>query len=197
MDRNLSDDTGSLIEQYWWLPLVRGILALILGVALITVPGQAKSVLGQYFGMYWLGTGATTIFWGLRGARASKLWLLAGSIGVIGGTILVFNERITSSSELELNFDTFAIFAIITGLLHLAGGYRIRQKVGRGWAWGDTFLGLLQIAMGIILLSSGDTIPRAVLLSAVFWSFLGGIGMTVDALRLRRRYHQHRHNIHT
>lgn len=179
-----------LIGQYWWLPFIRGVVALVLGLALVLVPTQAKSALARYFGMYWMVTGGTTIFWGLRGARATKLWLLAGSIGVIGGTILVFNEMISSATMLELTLDVFAAFAIITGLLHLAGGYRIRQRVGRGWAWGDTFLGLMQIAMGIILLSSGGTISRAVLFSAVIWAFLGGFGMILDALRLRRKYHQ-------
>lgn len=190
MNSDKSDRSSLTIEQYWWLPLIRGIVALMLGLALVLVQAQAKSALARYFGMYWLATGGTTIFWGLRGARATRLWLLAGSIGVIGGALLVFNERISSATTLDISFDLFAAFAIITGLFHLAGGYRIRQRVGRGWAWGDTFLGLLQIAMGIIFLSIGSTFSQIVLIVATVWAFLGGIGMIFDALRLRRKYHQ-------
>lgn len=190
MNSDKSGKSSLTIEQYWWLPFIRGIVAILLGLALVLVQAQAKSALARYFGMYWLATGGTTIFWGLRGARATRLWLLAGSIGVIGGALLVFNERISSATALDLSFDLFAAFAIITGLFHLAGGYRIRQRVGRGWAWGDTFLGLLQIAMGIIFLSIGSTFSQIVLIVATVWAFLGGIGMIFDALRLRRKYHQ-------
>ncbi len=190
MNSDKSGRSSLTIEQYWWLLLIRGIVALMLGLALVLVQAQAKSALARYFGMYWLATGGTTIFWGLRGARATRLWLLAGSIGVIGGAILVFNEMISSATALDLSFDLFAAFAIITGLLHLAGGYRIRQRVGRGWAWGDTFLGLLQITMGIIFLSIGSTFSQIVIIVATLWAFLGGIGMILDALRLRRKYHQ-------
>lgn len=190
MNSDKSGKSSLTIEQYWWLPFIRGIVAILLGLALVLVQAQAKSALARYFGMYWLATGGTTIFWGLRGARATRLWLLAGSIGVIGGALLVFNERISSATTLDISFDLFAAFAIITGLFHLAGGYRIRQRVGRGWAWGDTFLGLLQIAMGIIFLSIGSTFSQIVLIVATVWAFLGGIGMIFDALRLRRKYHQ-------
>jgi uncharacterized membrane protein HdeD (DUF308 family) len=183
-------DAGSPIGQYWWLLLIRGIVAILLGFALIFTPSQAKSVLVQYFGMYWLATGATTIFWGLRGARATKIWLLAGSIAVIGGTILVFNEWISSSTIRELTINIFAGFAILTGLLHIAGGYRLRQRVGRGLAWGDIFLGLLQISMGITLFNVGNAIPRLSLLSAVIWAFLGGISMLLEASRQRRSYQE-------
>jgi len=183
-------DAKSPIGQYWWLLLIRGVAAILLGFGLIFAPSQAKSVLVQYFGMYWLATGATTIFWGLKGARATKLWLLAGSIAVIGGTILVFNERISSSTMREFTISIFAGFAILTGLLHIAGGYRLRERVDRGLAWGDIFLGLLQISMGITLFNVGSSISRFSLLSAVIWAFLGGISMLLEASRQRRSYQE-------
>ena len=187
---NSDKDRNSIphIAHYWWLPLIRGIVALLLGLAMIFTTSHASSALARYFGMFWMVTGGTALYWGTRGARATRLWLVAGLIAVAGGAVLFFNEWISSSTVLELTTNVFALFAILTGIMHIGGGYRIRQKVGRKWAWGDLFLGLLQIMMGIFLLGMPSSISPVILISAVAWAFLGGFGMIVDSLRLRRMY---------
>jgi uncharacterized membrane protein HdeD (DUF308 family) len=164
---------------------------------MIFTPSHAKYALGRYFGMFWMVTGGTALFWGIRGARATRLWLIAGLIAIVGGGVLFFNEWISSSTVLELTTNVFALFAILTGIMHIGGGYRIRQKVGRKWAWGDLFLGLLQIMMGIMLLGMPSSISPAILIRAVAWAFLGGFGMIVDSLRLRRMYLDHQRTTET
>lgn len=188
MSSNKAQNSIPLIAHYWWLPLIRGVVALLLGLAMIFTPSHAKSALARYFGMFWMVTGVTSLYWSTRGARATRLWLIAGLIAVVGGAVLFFNEWISSSTILELTTNVFAVFAIFTGILHIGGGYRIRQKVGRKWAWGDLFLGLLQIMMGLMLLGTPSAISPVILISAVAWAFLGGFGMIVDSLRLRRKY---------
>lgn len=192
MDSDKAPDSIPRIAHYWWLPLIRGIVALLLGLAMIFTTSHATSALGRYFGMFWMVTGGTSLYWGTRGARATRLWLIAGLIAIVGGAVLFFNEWISSSTVLELTTNVFAVFAIFTGILHIGGGYRIRQKVGRKWAWGDLFLGLLQIMMGVMLLDMPSSISPVILVSAVAWAFLGGFGMIVDSLRLRRMYIEHK-----
>ncbi len=196
---NSDKDRNSIprIAHYWWLPLIRGIVALLLGLAMIFTTSHASSALARYFGMFWMVTGGTSLYWGLRGARATRLWLVAGLIAIVGGVILFFNEWISSSTILELTANVFALFAILTGILHIGGGYRIRQKVGRKWAWGDLFLGLLQIMMGAMLLGMPSSISPVILISAVAWAFLGGFGMIADSLRLRRMYIEHQRTTDT
>ncbi len=191
MNSDKAPDSIPRIAHYWWLPLIRGIVAVLLGLAMIFTTSQASSALARYFGMFWMVTGGTSLYWGLRGARATRLWLIAGLIAIVGGGILFFNEWISSSTVLELTTNVFAVFAIFTGILHIGGGYRIRQKVGRKWAWGDLFLGLLQIMMGILMLGMPNSISPLILISAIAWAFLGGFGMIVDSLRLRRMYLEH------
>ncbi len=191
MNSDKAPDSIPRIAHYWWLPLIRGIVAVLLGLAMIFTTSQASSALAHYFGMFWMVTGGTSLYWGLRGARATRLWLIAGLIAIVGGGILFFNEWISSSTVLELTTNVFAVFAIFTGILHIGGGYRIRQKVGRKWAWGDLFLGLLQIMMGILMLGMPNSISPLILISAIAWAFLGGFGMIVDSLRLRRMYLEH------
>ena len=62
---------------------------------------------------------------------------------------------------------------------------------------GDLFLGLLQIMMGVMLLGMPSSISPVILISAVAWAFLGGFGMIVDSLRLRRMYIEYQRTMDT
>jgi len=128
--------------------LIRGIVALLLGIVLILIPISGKHLLIRYMGIFWLASGASSLRWGLHGARATRLWLLAGIVGVLGGLVLIFHQGLANFVELVFLFQLFALVAILTDLLHILGGYRIRQEHGRQWAWGDFFLGLVQIHHG-------------------------------------------------
>ena len=77
----------------WWLVLIQGIAALILGLLLVTSPGMTTVILIQLLGIYWLIDGifsivriftkSTNIHWG---------WLLfRGILGIIAGLLVIQN----------------------------------------------------------------------------------------------------------
>src|SRR5262245_13303243 len=73
----------------WWLLLLQGIAAVILGLRLCAAPGATLVVLVQVLGMYWLVNGIfvlVSIFvdssnWGLK--------LIGGIIGVLAGLAIL------------------------------------------------------------------------------------------------------------
>jgi uncharacterized membrane protein HdeD (DUF308 family) len=178
-------DTNGSPGKFWWLSLIRGIVALQLGIALILIPVSGKHLLVRYMGIFWLVSGASSLRWGLHGARATRLWLLAGIVGVLGGLVLIFHQGLANYVELDKLLQLFALVAILTGLLHILGGYRIRQECGRQWAWGGFFLGLVQIIMGVLILSSPQEVPPGLVYAAIIWALIGGIGFIMDAIKLR------------
>lgn len=137
-------------------------------------------------GMYWLVSGVMSITWGLRAARRPGVWLAAGIVGVIGGVAIVSRPLIASLVAPRVMVDLFAVFAILAGLLHVLGGYRIRQDHGRRWSWGSLFLGVVQIVLGVLILASPEEVPTGVLYVAMIWALIGGIGLLADAYRWRR-----------
>jgi uncharacterized membrane protein HdeD (DUF308 family) len=137
-------------------------------------------------GMYWLVSGVMSITWGLRAARRPGVWLAAGIVGVIGGVAIVSHPLIASLVAPRVMVDLFAVFAILAGLLHVLGGYRIRQDHGRRWSWGSLFLGVVQIVLGVLILASPEEVPTGVLYVAMIWALIGGIGLLADAYRWRR-----------
>ena len=182
-------DTNGSPGKFWWLSLIRGIVALLLGIALLLIPVSGKHLLVRYMGIFWLVSGASSLRWGLHGARATRLWLLAGIVGVLGGLVLIFHQGLANYVELDKLLQLFALVAILTGLLHILGGYRIRQEHGSQWAWGGFFLGLVQIIMGVLILLSPQEVPPGLVYAAIIWAFIGGIGFIMDAIKLRVLHH--------
>ena len=45
-------DTNGLPGKFWWLSLIRGVVALLLGIALLLIPITGKHLLVRYMGIY-------------------------------------------------------------------------------------------------------------------------------------------------
>ncbi len=67
------------------ITLIRGMFAIILGVALLFQPDKTRPLLVSFMGMFWLGSGIISLRWGVHGERARGLSLLAGAAGVLAG----------------------------------------------------------------------------------------------------------------
>lgn len=79
---------------------------------------------------------------------------------------------------------------ILTGLIHITGGFRIgRQERHRTWA--SVLLGLFEIILGIfaLLAQSLDFLP-VFYWALTIWALIGGFMLFADALALRRRARQ-------
>lgn len=160
----------------------------MLAVALLVAHPASLTAMTQYIGMYWFVTGLTSIVWGRIGAKATRLWLAAGIAEVVGGLVIIFRQILLPGAELADIVELFAAIAFLTGLLQISAAIRIRQKHGRKWAWGGFFMGLLQMLMGLLVLFSPRDVPMGVILAAISWALIGGVGLIADALRLRRYY---------
>jgi uncharacterized membrane protein HdeD (DUF308 family) len=172
--------------QGWYIYLIRGILAIILGVLLLTQRAQWNVV--QYMGLFWLTSGLTNIAWVRSRGRDIQLarWaLVAGILEVLAGVIALLRPL------LAIYFSTLAIvlllgvLVIFTGLLHIFGGFRISTAYGTQWAWGSYLVGSVQVVLGlIVLIYPWEPIPTVLLIASI-WCFITGILLLFDARRLR------------
>jgi uncharacterized membrane protein HdeD (DUF308 family) len=177
---------AAAMAKLWWLSLIRGAIALGLGLALLLAPSMGRPLLAQYMGMYWMASGLLSIVWGIRGARFTRLWLLAGVVGLLGGLAIVLRALYAPPMDVSLVVTLFGAVAVLTGLLHMAGGYRVRQEFGPRWSRGSFLLGVVQLVLGLLVLFAPGKVPRIVILLAVGWALIGGLGLIRDALRLRQ-----------
>lgn len=173
-------DTIESTPVPWWLVLLEGIAAVILGILLLTAPGITLFALVQVTGFFWLIGGIlrlVSIF------VESSLWgwkLLAGILGVLAG-IVVLQHPIWSTLLLP------AIYVIILGVQGIILGGTSLVVAFRGGGWGTGVLAALSIILGIVLLLNPLFIGIEVLPVVLgAFSLLGGILAIVAAFAIRR-----------
>jgi len=165
-----------------WITVARGVMAIVLGLALAFHHNRAPAALANFMGVYWILNGMVTVRGGMAlEGRRRRVALAAGLIGVVTGAVVLL-----------VNVDTTFLLSIIgvvialTGIVHLTGGFELADVSGRRWRPGVP-LGILEVGLGTTLvLTSGAGGSLSTWLASA-WALLGGIVLVSDALRVRRR----------
>lgn len=195
---NETTDTASrqVLVKYWWINLVRGVAALFMGLGLILSLGLAlddvtlKSMLSQFIGIYLLGSGIMSLIWGFSNRKRWGLWFAAGALGLLGGVAFIVRPFIDGFLSSTLLTAILGIVIVLTGVVHILGGFRTGDQYGRKWAWEHFFLGLIEIGMGLVILASPLFTAQTSRAALSIWGVVAGIGLISDAIRLRRIDHK-------
>ena len=162
----------------WWLVLLEGIAALILGILLLVNPAETVFVVVQFLGFYWLIDGIfrlVSIFidhseWG---------WKLAGGIlGIVLG-LYVLRHPLWAA----LAVPGAAVF--VTGIGGIAMGLLAIVQAFRGSGWGAGILGVMGILLGIVILTNPLASAIGLTWALGVLALVGGIALIVMAFRLR------------
>ena len=165
-----------------WITVVRGVMAIVLGLALALHHNRAPAALANFMGVYWVLNGVVTVRGGMAlEGRRRRVALVAGVIGVVTGAVVLL-----------VNVDTTFLLSILgvvmalTGIVHLLGGFELADMSGRRWRPGVP-LGILEVGLGATLvLTSGVGGSLSTWLASA-WALLGGMVLVSDALLIRRR----------
>lgn len=142
----------------------------------------------QYMGIFWLTTGLTNISWVRSRGKDNRLarWaLVAGILEIIAGVLALMRPLLANYFSTLTIVILLGVLVIVTGLLHIFGGFRISSAYGSQWAWGSYLIGSVQVVLGVIvLIYPWEPIP-IVLLIASIWCIITGILLLIDA-RIKR-----------
>ena len=169
-------------NKKWWIPFLKGILLIILGIIAVRRPEGALVTLGLYIGCLSLFTGIMYIFNSLshREYDRSGWFLVEGLIDMLFGVILVSNPGIT----LELLPFMLGFWIIFIGVTQISAGYALKKVIKKN-RWMLYALGVLAIISGMLLINA------SVLVSLAITTFLGiyfityGIFMVFSSMRLK------------
>jgi uncharacterized membrane protein HdeD (DUF308 family) len=131
----------------WWLLLIQGLLALILGIFLITYPLQTLMVFIVFLGAYWFVSGIFTLVGAAADAAHRGMKILLGILGIILGLLIL-------AYPLYSTFLVPFVFTIMVGVIALIYGFIALYGAFTGKGWGIGILGLLSIFFGIIILAN-------------------------------------------
>ena len=175
----LTTSATAAIETFpWWLVLLQGILALILGIALLVWPGVTLLLLVTFIGVYWLGTGILTIISAFTDHSRRGWKLISGILSILAGLVVLFYPFY---SAILLP----ALLIIFIGLWGLVIGFIMLFQAFRGAGWGVGVLGLLSIIIGLLVLANPLVSAALLILLIAVLAIIGGIAAIFMAFRLR------------
>jgi uncharacterized membrane protein HdeD (DUF308 family) len=169
----------------FWITLARASLALALGLALLLQPDKTRPMLANFMGMFWLAAGVMSLRWSAAGEQSRRASRIAGVIGIIAGLLVLARSQMASVMSATVGITLLGVIAILTGVLHIAGGFERRHLPVRRRSWTSTILGVFEIMLGLLLLMSRFEFGRGFYLVAAAWAFTGAAILLGDALRMR------------
>jgi len=169
----------------WWLTLVMGIAASVVGGILLfgSLTAQARTylLLVQLVGIWWLVDGIMNIIHMFTDHRGWGMKLFMGIVGIMaGGWILVY--PVYAAMALP------RIFVLVLGIWGLFQGTALLFTGFRARAWGGVILGFIQLAFGLILIANYDEAGWGLSLIwvAALFAFVGGFVMIFRAFQERK-----------
>lgn len=162
----------------WWLVLLEGIAAVLIGFMLITETSVTLFTLILFLGAYWLVIGILDLVMLFVDRRQWGWKLFSGVIGVIAGLAVIRHPLWASWLIPTTLVWILGILGIGIGIATLA-----RSFMGGGWA--SAILGLISIALGVILLLNTTTSARVLVYAAGIVAIIGGAGAIAGAFWLR------------
>lgn len=172
-----------MTQKFWWLNLVRGIVALIIGMLILEWPQTVHVFFVNFLAMYWLSSGLVGLQWGRSTHQEKGLWLVAGLLGVIVGAAILLRPVYQYALNPVLAVRIFGVLAVFVGLSRIFGGFTTINMVHQR-SQGSLFLGVFEACLGLLLIFSDMPEPFTKLLAGG-WAFLGGILLILQSLQLR------------
>ena len=178
---------GGLLRSfadYWWLLLLRGLVAIAFGVVAFVWPGLTLVALTLVWGAYALADGILALWTALAatGGETAKRWWLAlgGVVGIAAGLVAFFYTGMTALVLLMF----IAAWAIIIGVMLIWGALELHKILDDAWLIGLN--GALAVAFGVLLVASPGAGALAVVWMIGWFAVVFGILHIALAFRLRR-----------
>jgi uncharacterized membrane protein HdeD (DUF308 family) len=170
------------LKRHWWVPVIRGIAAIVFGVIAFTYPGLTVATLVLFFGAWVLIDGVFRIVGAIGGRASDPEWgfhLIIGIIGIIIG-FLTFRAPLITALALVIYI---AAWALMIGATEIAFAIKLRREIKGEWFL--ILMGLASIIFAVLLL--WNPIPGALALVWLIASYaivLGFLGI-IFGFRLR------------
>jgi uncharacterized membrane protein HdeD (DUF308 family) len=169
----------TFLEEMQWAFVLRGLVAVGIGLAAMIWPATVLSALVVLFGLYVLADGILLL---IAAARSRELrWLLGlqGLTGVVIAVLAFIYPQTTIVAAVYL----LGGWAIITGLLEVVVALRVTPTIPQAGLIG--VCGVLSLALGVLLFRAPDA--SALFLARLFGVYQLAVGIVLLTLGGRLR----------
>jgi uncharacterized membrane protein HdeD (DUF308 family) len=181
-----ANSAGEVLVQNWWLFTLRGFLGIVFGCIALIFPGPTMLSLVIVFSAYMLVDGVAGIISAVRAIRRRDRWGLLtfeGLLNIAVGIVALLWPGITVLAFVLL----VAAWAIVSGVLMTAAGFRLNIGHGRWWL----------VLGGLVSLLYGAVLVAAPLIGAIvltWWmgayAIAFGVALIIFSFKLWSRQHE-------
>ena len=171
-----------LLAEHWWSPVLRGLVAIVVGIIALALPGITLGALVILFGAYSLIDGIAAVMAAYRSSRTGERWgvlLFEGVAGIITAAVAFLWPAITALVLIYL----IGSWALVTGILEVVAAIRLRKHIAGEWLL--ALSGIASVVFGIFVLAAPLAGALAIALWVGIYSLVFGIILIGFGLRLR------------
>lgn len=182
MAQDVDGRVAAVLRSVWWLPVLRGLLMIVLGLLLLVEPLGTLVALVWVFGVFAVVDGAVVLMQALlaRG-RPGFGWLVAEGVVSIGfGVVIMLWPDVTAL----VLFYLLALWVLVLGVTAVV--VAVTQYRARDLAWAGTLVfGLIAFLFGLLLaIKPQGTVDVIVTVYGLF-AFVAGVVMVVSGFATR------------
>lgn len=170
------------LRRVWWLPVVRGVLLLVLGLLLMAQPSASTQALVWLFGIFAVVDGVVALVQGLvdRGSPGWTWWVVEGLAGIAVGAVVV----LWPGPTVRVLFFLLAAWLLVLGIVSILAAVAMSRSRGSGWHWPLAF-GLVSTLFAILLIARPQTALAVFGVLLGLFAFVGGALNLVSGFAVR------------
>ena len=170
----------TLAAQNWAMFVLRGIVALALGVLAFAAPAPTLAALVFVFAAYAIFDGIVAIALGFSAPqRTSWLLVIGGILGIVIGAYTFVNPQVTAVALVLL----IGSFAIVRGVAEVGTAIWLRNYIQNAWLY--VLSGIVSVVFGTYLIVAPGDGALAVIYVIGFYALFAGFTYVAMGLQLR------------
>ena len=173
------------MQNKWWIPLLKGVVFIVLGIVALNHPMDALLTLGTYIGYVSLFTGILYLIYSFtkkESQHSSSWYLLEGLLDIVFGLIILSNPAFT----VEILPFLVGFWIIFLGITQTAGAFALSKIFPKGKVW-LFLLGAISIIFGFIIVNSPVMSGMAITTMLGIFFLAYGITQVFSSFKLKDR----------
>ncbi len=167
-----------VLTQKWWAVALRGVVAIVFGIAALASPGATLLSLAVVFGAYAFVSGVLAIVAAIGSRGRDAVWyVLDGILGIAVGIATFLFPGIAAQGLVFL----IGVWAILTGIFQVIAGFELPIK--RDWLL--VIAGVASIVFGVLVFVYPASGALAITWLIGVYALVFGFSMVGFGIRLR------------
>src|SRR5882762_540920 len=170
------------LKRHWWVPVLRGIAAIVFGIIAFAYPGLTVAILVLLFGAWVLVDGVFRVVGAIGHRPSDPEWgfhLIIGILGIIIGFLTFHAPQITALALVIY----IAAWALMIGATEIALAIKLRREIKGEWFL--ILMGLASIVFAVMLLWNPAVGAAALIWIIAWYAVIMGVLAIIFGFRLR------------